>query len=163
MASQFTQPRDYLPDRLFKSRSKKTAKLRVTGLCEGNSPVIFHLMTSSCKTLYMQKKESTEPTRRALLRYKHYNSQVIYNCPSVNYFMTRIRGKETNNQNHKNIIQENAVNWIYSADHLSGVNGLNSISAMSSCINIHHSCHLIPITRVSFTQYRHFMCLSYVK
>ena len=54
-------------DRLFKSlfryRSKKISKLRVTGLCEGNSPVTgefpaqlegpvmhkcFHLMTSSC-------------------------------------------------------------------------------------------------------------------
>ena len=29
---------DCLPDRLFGRRSKKTSKLRVTGLCEGNSP-----------------------------------------------------------------------------------------------------------------------------
>ena len=28
-----------LPSRLFMRRSKKTSKLRVTGLCEGNSPV----------------------------------------------------------------------------------------------------------------------------
>ena len=33
------QPRDCLLNRLFKRRSKKTSKLRVTGLCEGNSPV----------------------------------------------------------------------------------------------------------------------------
>ena len=46
--------------RLFRHRSKKTSKLRVTGLCEGNSPEtgefpaqmarnaeMFHLMTSS--------------------------------------------------------------------------------------------------------------------
>ena len=33
------QPRDYLRNRLFRRRSKKTLKLRVTGLCEGNSPV----------------------------------------------------------------------------------------------------------------------------
>ena len=58
------QPYDYLLNRLFRRRSKKTSKLRVIGLCEGNSPVTgeiltqrasnaenvwyFHLMTSSC-------------------------------------------------------------------------------------------------------------------
>ena len=31
--------RDCLPNRLFRRRSKKTSKLRVTGLCEWNSPV----------------------------------------------------------------------------------------------------------------------------
>ena len=55
------QPHDCLLSRLFRRRSKKTSKLRVTGLCEGNSPVIgefpaqkasktqkySHLMTSS--------------------------------------------------------------------------------------------------------------------
>ena len=45
---------DGLRNRLFRHRSKKTSKLRVTGLCEGNSPhkwpvtrKCFHLMTSS--------------------------------------------------------------------------------------------------------------------
>ena len=33
------QPCDYLLNRLFRRRSKKTSKLRVTGLCAGNSPV----------------------------------------------------------------------------------------------------------------------------
>ena len=33
------QPHDSLPKRLFRRKSKKTSKLRVTGLCEGNSPV----------------------------------------------------------------------------------------------------------------------------
>ena len=33
------QPRDCLLNRLFRRRSKKTSKLRVTGLCVGNSPV----------------------------------------------------------------------------------------------------------------------------
>ena len=33
------QPDDCLLNRLFRHRSKKTPKLRVTGLCEGNSPV----------------------------------------------------------------------------------------------------------------------------
>ena len=33
------QPYDCLLNRLFRRRSKKTSKLRVNGLCEGNSPV----------------------------------------------------------------------------------------------------------------------------
>ena len=33
------QPHDCLLNRLFRRRSKKTWKLRVTGICEGNSPV----------------------------------------------------------------------------------------------------------------------------
>ena len=33
------QPHDCLPNRLFRCRSKKTSKLRVTGLCAGNSPL----------------------------------------------------------------------------------------------------------------------------
>ena len=33
------QPHNCLLNRLFTRRSKKTSKLRVTGLCEGNSPV----------------------------------------------------------------------------------------------------------------------------
>ena len=40
MASQITSLRDdCLLNRLFRRRSKKTSKPRVTGLCEGNSPV----------------------------------------------------------------------------------------------------------------------------
>ena len=33
------QPRDCLLNRLFKAQIKETSKLRVTGLCEGNSQV----------------------------------------------------------------------------------------------------------------------------
>ena len=36
---------DCLLNRLFRCRSKKTSKLRVTGLCEGNSPVTDDLPT----------------------------------------------------------------------------------------------------------------------
>ena len=55
------QPHGCLLNRLFRRRSMKTSKLRVTGLCVGNSPgpvnsphkgqlrgKCFHLMTSSC-------------------------------------------------------------------------------------------------------------------
>ena len=34
------QPRDCLLNRLFRCRSKKISKLRVTGLCEGTSPKV---------------------------------------------------------------------------------------------------------------------------
>ena len=57
------QPHGCLLNRLFRRRSTKTSKLRVTGLCAGNSPgpvnsphkgpvtrKCFHLMTSSCST-----------------------------------------------------------------------------------------------------------------
>ena len=38
IASQNHQPHDCLLSQLFRRRSKKTSKLRVTGLCAGNSP-----------------------------------------------------------------------------------------------------------------------------
>ena len=65
---------DSLPKRLFVQRSKKTSKLRVTGLCEGNTSVTggfpsqrassaencFHLMTSlcSCSWSWSRPKQS---------------------------------------------------------------------------------------------------------
>ena len=59
------RPLDCLLDRLFRCRLKKTSKLRITGLCEGNSPVTgefpsqrvkcFHLMTSSCSAHAIHK------------------------------------------------------------------------------------------------------------
>ena len=40
MASQITNVTiAYSWNRLFRRRSKKTSKVRITGLCEGNSPV----------------------------------------------------------------------------------------------------------------------------
>ena len=55
MASHITGVSIVYSNVFFQRRSKKTSKLRVTGLCEGNSPVTgqfrkkrFHLMTSSC-------------------------------------------------------------------------------------------------------------------
>ena len=40
------QRRDCLLNRLFKSRTKKISKLRVTGFCEGNSPVAVYWQCS---------------------------------------------------------------------------------------------------------------------
>ena len=54
------QPHGCLLNRLFRRRSKKTSKFRITGLCVGNSPrtkgqlrgKCFHLMTSSWHSLF---------------------------------------------------------------------------------------------------------------
>ena len=43
------QPHDCLPNRLFRRRSKKIAKLRVTDLCEGNSPVTGEFPTQRAR------------------------------------------------------------------------------------------------------------------
>ena len=44
------QPHDCLLNRLFRRRSKKVSKLRVTGLCEGNSPVTGEFPTQRAST-----------------------------------------------------------------------------------------------------------------
>ena len=50
------QPHDYLHNRLFRRWSKKTSKLRVTGLCAGNSPVTSEFpaqMASSAENVFI--------------------------------------------------------------------------------------------------------------
>ena len=50
------QPYDCLLKRLFRRRSKKTSKLRVTGLCEGNYfPYSCFLLMTSLWNTWMQK------------------------------------------------------------------------------------------------------------
>ena len=72
------QPRDCLLNRLFRRRWKKTPKIRVTGLCVGNSPVTgefpahkgqwrrkcFHLMMSS----WMWRTELHSITKTTLIQ-----------------------------------------------------------------------------------------------
>ena len=51
------QPRDCLLNRLFRRRSKKTSKLRVTGLCAGNSPGTGEFpaqMASNAENVFIQ-------------------------------------------------------------------------------------------------------------
>ena len=68
------QPHGCLLNRLFGRRSKKTSKLRVTGLCARNSPgpvnsphkwpvtrKMFHWMTSSCFVSLLCEPVSSEP------------------------------------------------------------------------------------------------------
>ena len=57
------QPHDCLLNRLFKPRSKKTSKLRVTGLCAGNSPVTGEFPTQKASNA---ENVSTDVIMRSL-------------------------------------------------------------------------------------------------
>ena len=82
------QPYDCLLNRLFRHRWQKTSKHRVTGLCEGNSPVTgefpaqrasnaekcFHLMTSSWGNRRWNLREhDINPLRANFFHGKHKN------------------------------------------------------------------------------------------
>ena len=63
------QPHDCLLNRLFRRRSKKTSKLRVTGLCAGNSPVTGEFpaqMASNAENVSIWWRHHAAP-------YSHYN------------------------------------------------------------------------------------------
>ena len=63
------QPHDCLLNRLFRRRSKKTSKLRVTGLCADNSPVTGEFpaqMASNAENVSIWWRHHAAP-------YSHYN------------------------------------------------------------------------------------------
>ena len=88
------QPHDCLLNRLFRRRSKKTSKLRVTGLCAGNSPgtgefpanmashvdFFFHLMTSS----WCQRTGSTRLQWKFIRKADNAVWGVMNVIPSIN-------------------------------------------------------------------------------
>ena len=73
------QPHDCLLNRLFRRRSKKTSKLRVTGLCAENSPVnIMLIQTSIFKGLEMLKVKDIFDVQCLKLWYKFVNNELPY-------------------------------------------------------------------------------------
>ena len=64
------QPHDCLLKRLFRRRSKKTPKLHVTGLCEGNSPV----------TGYFPAQRSSNPENVSIWWRHHEEVQHAATC-----------------------------------------------------------------------------------
>ena len=61
------QPHDCLLNRLFRHRSKKTSKLRVTGLCVGNSPGTGEFpaqMASNAENVSIWWRHHVETTRQ---------------------------------------------------------------------------------------------------
>ena len=93
------QPHVCLLNRLFRRRSKKTSKLRVTVLCVGNSPGpvnsphkgpvtrnFFHLMTSSC-FLSVPKFKFLHYSLKSCMSYGEnieYGSSALFICPYLN-------------------------------------------------------------------------------
>ena len=69
------QPHHYLLNRLFRRRSKKASKLRVTGLCVGNSPVTGEFptqMASNTENVSIWWRHHEEQTRTTIL-YQPYS------------------------------------------------------------------------------------------
>ena len=66
------QPHDCLLNRLFRRRSKKTSKLRVTGLCVGNSP--------GSDDFPAQMASNAE---NASILWRHHASSFYYGCSST--------------------------------------------------------------------------------
>ena len=60
------QPHDCLLNRLFRHRSKKTSKLRVTGLCAGNSPVTGEFPA--------QRASNAE---NVSIRWSHHDNEIV--------------------------------------------------------------------------------------
>ena len=89
------QPHDYLLIRLFRRRSKQTSKVRVTGLCEGNSAgtgefpaqmasqrgKCFHLMTSWWVTKLHATIISFYSQNKPLLHYHYHYIFVVPHFP----------------------------------------------------------------------------------
>ena len=69
------QPYDCLLKRLFRRRSKKTSKLRVTGLCGGNSPVILRDLTLSQASYLNQWQHSLHMKAALSLAWNGVRSQ----------------------------------------------------------------------------------------
>ena len=101
------QPHDCLLNRLLKCRSKKISKLRVTALCEGNSPVTGEFpaqrasnaknvstMTSSC--IYFPRWEAmkeieTKITFESAHKVRHDSTYISHHClhDAMNTLMTK--------------------------------------------------------------------------
>ena len=76
------QPHDCLPSRSFRPRSKKMSKLRVTGLCEGNSPVTGEFpaqMASNAENVSIWWRHHGVAKRAIVIRF----SNSLWYLPSI--------------------------------------------------------------------------------
>ena len=95
------QPHDRLLNRLYRCRSKKTSKIRVTGLYVGNSPATgkwFHWMMSSWDCLKVHTKNYTHGSRLFMCS----QSFILVSFTHIirGYFTARIAGLNTLRQNY---------------------------------------------------------------
>ena len=85
------QPHDCLLNHLFRRRSKNTSKLRLTGLCEGNSPVTGEFPTqraSNAENVSISWRHHIFfshhcPCRCPLITYLSAKSHVLYILPLI--------------------------------------------------------------------------------
>ena len=86
MASQITSLAiQCLLSRLFRHRSRKTSKLRVTGFCEGNSPVTSEFPAQrSSNTESHHAPEIPLKLSPSFIRPYHFVCQLMYFCPEHN-------------------------------------------------------------------------------
>ena len=82
------QPRNCLLNRLFRGRPKKAFKLRVTGLCEGNSPV-------NCEFL-AQKASSAE---NVSISWRHHTENADLKSKSLIFSLVKTKENITDTQN----------------------------------------------------------------
>ena len=81
------QPHDCLHNRLFRRRSKKTSKLRVTGLCEGNSPMTGEFpaqMASNAENVSIWWRHHDVSDKLRILDYRHgtgFKMAVVRHAP----------------------------------------------------------------------------------
>ena len=73
------QTHHYLLNRLFRRRSKKISKLRVTGLCEGNSPV-----TGEFPAQMASNAENVS------IRWRHHVTSTYHTCPCYNQVVRQL-------------------------------------------------------------------------
>ena len=80
------QPRHCLLNRLFGCRSKKTSKLRVTGLCAGNSPGTGEFsaqMASKAENVSIWWRHHVTVKQSSMIQFRVYHSKVfmyIFSC-----------------------------------------------------------------------------------
>ena len=83
------QPHDCLLNRLFKPRSNKTSKLRVTGLCAGNSPVLVNSPHKVPITRKMFPFDDVIMGKNLMKMYHHVMptavSTYVTKCHCINY------------------------------------------------------------------------------
>ena len=89
------QPHDCLPNRLFRRRSKKTSKLRVTCICAGNSPVNDEFPAQMTSNAKMSPFDDVIMWRR--FRIIDAQSHLIFkrNIMAIVYFTRKILCHET--------------------------------------------------------------------
>ena len=108
----YHQPRDRLLNRLFRHRSKKTSKPRVTGLCVGNSPfddVIVNIGSYITRIYHEQWCDHKQSTTTPRAYFMGSTAGLIYRGP-VTHISVSIQPIISSN-NDLSPVQSQAIIW----------------------------------------------------